>query len=166
MVEICALESANAGELETLLDAAFGADRKLRTAYMLRKGVSAIEHLSFGLNIAGALAGSIQCWPVQLTGREGMIYPMVLVGPVAVAPDRQNHGLGQKLMNAALEAAAKSTTTPMVMIGDPEYYERFGFFAGNTSGWQLPGPFEHRRLLLRNPNSIILPSEGNLGPAR
>ena len=72
-------------------------------------------------------------------------------------------GLGHKLMNAML-AASKPADEPMVMIGDPEYYQRFGFYAHATQGWELPGPWERRRLLLRNAHHAPLPAIGDLGP--
>ena len=62
-------------------------------------------------------------------------------------------------------AAATTHDAPMVMIGDPEYYGRFGFSADGTSGWTLPGPWEPRRLLLRNTTMAELPVHGMLGPA-
>jgi predicted N-acetyltransferase YhbS len=36
------------------------------------------------------------------------------------------------------------------MVGDAEYYGRFGFSADSTGGWILPGPWEAHRLLARN----------------
>jgi predicted N-acetyltransferase YhbS len=74
-------------------------------------------------------------------------FPIVLVGPVAVTPELQGKGIGQQLMHRMLEAAAKIGEPVMVMIGDPEYYERFGFTAEQTGGWTLPGPWEPRRCL-------------------
>jgi predicted N-acetyltransferase YhbS len=50
------------------------------------------------------------------------------------------------------------------MIGDPDYYQRFGFGAGETGGWILPGPWEAHRLLLRNEGEYELPAQGTLGP--
>jgi predicted N-acetyltransferase YhbS len=59
--------------------------------------------------------------------------------------------------------AAKNIATPaMVMIGDPEYYGRFGFSADATAGWTMPGPWEPRRLLARNPAGHRLPAAGFL----
>jgi predicted N-acetyltransferase YhbS len=53
------------------------------------------------------------------------------------------------------------------MIGDPEYYGRFFGFSNEATGrWQLPGPFEQRRLLVRCDNPAVLPREGVLGPWR
>jgi len=152
------LSGIAADALNALLDDAFGMDRHMRTAYLLRKGMTAIDHLSFGILDDGTLMASIQCWPVRVGTAD-----LVLVGPVAVASHRQNEGLGTELMQLMLNAATPQDA-PMVMIGDPEYYGRFGFEAKGTSGWTLPGPWEPRRLLLRNVHKVALPTHGMLGP--
>lgn len=158
MTKILPLADASATAVEILLDAAFGSDRHRRTAYLLRQDMPVIGHLSFALMDGSVLLGSIQCWPVAIAGA-----PLILVGPVAVAPDYQNRGYGHQLMRLTL-AAVRADEPPMVMIGDPEYYERFGFVAAATGGWTLPGPWDPRRLLLRNPHDIRLPTTGLLGP--
>lgn len=152
------LSGISADALNALLDDAFGTDRHMRTAYLLRKGMTAIDHLSFGILDDNALLSSIQCWPVRV----GMAN-LILVGPVAVATHCQNKGLGTQLMQLMLNAATPQDA-PTVMIGDPEYYGRFGFDAKDTSGWTLPGPWEPRRLLLRNVEMVALPKHGMLGP--
>jgi predicted N-acetyltransferase YhbS len=158
LTELVALNSVAADDVETLLDDAFGVDRFKRTAYLLRTGMPVIEHLSFAATDCGSALGSIQCWPVSV-GKA----PLILVGPVAVASQRQGQGIGHRLMHAAL-AALRPGDAPMVMIGDPEYYGRFGFHVEGTDGWTLPGPWEAHRLLLRNPDGIPLPQTGMLGP--
>ncbi|MGB5076446.1 MAG: N-acetyltransferase [Sphingorhabdus sp.] len=158
MTTLLPLSKVDAEAVSALLDDAFGADRHSRTAYLLRSGMPVIEHLSFAIIDGTELVGSIQCWPVSVGDS-----PMILVGPVAVSPDRQNRGLGHQLMRATL-AAVRPTDAPMVMIGDPEYYERFGFTAQATGGWTLPGPWEQRRLLSRNPQLAPLPVYGHVGP--
>lgn len=165
MVEICALSDVDNNALEMLLDASFGPGRKSRTAYLLRAGVKHIAQLSFGIISAQTLVGSIQCWPVQIDANDGTSSPLVLVGPVAITPQHQNRGLGQMLMHAMIKEASRIAAPPMVMIGDPDYYARFGFTADQTIGWRLQGPFEPQRLLLRNVRNIILPHEGKLKPA-
>ena len=76
-----------------------------------------------------------------------------MVGPVAVDPARQKAGIGRALVARALDAAAETgLDRALMLIGDPEYYERFfGFTAARTGRWRLPGPFEPRRLLARGP---------------
>ena len=158
-MHITPLSGISSDALNALLDDAFGTDRHLRTAYLLRHGITAIDHLSFAILDGGELVASIQCWPVRVGNAD-----LFLVGPVAVATIRQNLGLGKQLMHLMLEAATPQDP-PMVMIGDPEYYGRFGFSADGTSGWTLPGPWEPRRLLLRNAGNAQLPAHGMLGPA-
>lgn len=154
------LSSLSSDAVESLLDDAFGLDRHQRTAYLLRQGMPDIDRLSFGIMLKDDLVGSIQCWPVAIGNA-----PLILVGPVAVAPKFQNEGFGKMLMQNLL-GAVHVTDDPMVMIGDPEYYGRFGFDADGTEGWTLPGPWEPRRLLLRNPELAPLPVTAALGPRR
>ena len=152
--------------VEQLLDRAFGADRQARTAYRIREGVDWLPALSFAaLDDEDYLAGTIQLWPVALTDRDGRPHPLLMIGPVAVVPERQNEGFGKALMLAALGAADEAGALPQVMIGDPDYYGRFfGFTAEPTGGWECPGPVERERLLARCRNPAILPREGMLGP--
>jgi predicted N-acetyltransferase YhbS len=158
MTKTVPLSSIRADDVDELLDQAFGADRHGRTAYLLRRNMPVIDHLSFAVLDDEVLVGSIQCWPVAVGNA-----PLILVGPVAVSPARQNQGIGRLLMHTSLDAVA-ADDPPMVMIGDPEYYSRFGFVADETDGWTLPGPWEPHRLLLRNPNRVKLPVTAMLGP--
>lgn len=157
-------------EVEHLLDRAFGPDRRTRTAYKVRGDVAPVAGLSFmavdeGAVDGGVLVGSIQCWPVALVDDHGTAHPLVMVGPIAVAPERQQDGIGRRLTAAALDAAAAhGLDTALMLIGDPEYYGRFfDFTADRTAGWRLPGPVERRRLLARGP--AVPDAAGVLGPA-
>ncbi|MFK3889058.1 GNAT family N-acetyltransferase [Sphingomonas sp. NPDC079357] len=163
MIQMVPIDTIAGEAVEQLLDRAFGRDRHTRTAYRLRAGTQAIADLSLALVEGHALLGSIQCWPVQLEGDDGSVWPLVLVGPVAIVPERQQEGLGRRLMEAALEAAQGGP--PLTLIGDPEYYGRFfDFDAAATALWRLPGPVERRRLLARGTNVPALP--GVLAPRR
>ena len=154
-----------ASDVEQLLDDAFGSDRHQRTAYRLREGVGVIADLSFAATEDGMLVGTIQCWPVQLAERHGAATPLILVGPVAVRPDRQRDGIGRALMDAALARADADGREPMMLIGDAIYYERFfGFSARHSGGWVLPGPVDRDRLLVRLTNGQTVPGAGTLGP--
>ena len=157
MFELVSLHSASPIAIEALLDAAFGTDRHQRTAYRLRTGSQPIADLSFAIIHNQEPIACIQCWSVQIDTTR-----LVLVGPVAVHPDRQNEGHGSRLMQSMLEAAGQIGDPPMVMIGDAEYYGRFGFSAADTSEWQMPGPWEPHRLLARNPAGHALPAAGML----
>lgn len=163
---IIPLDNVDPALVETLLDTAFEPERRTRTAYKVRDGMDWLPGLSFAaLDAQEMLVGSIQCWPVALTDTGGRAHPMIMVGPVAVLPDHQGQGFGQALMSASMSGIDDRAPLPQVMIGDPEYYGRFwGFSNAATGGWDLPGPFEQRRLLVRCHNPAVLPETGMLGP--
>jgi len=161
LITLSPLAEAEPNAVELLLDAAFGAERRGRTAYKLREGMGPIPELSLAAFEDDRLVGALQCWPIALHGAEGET-PLILVGPVAVDPMRQQRGIGRAMMQEML--AHSEGREPLVLIGDPEYYGRhFGFIADATANWELPGPFERRRLLART-GGRDLPYRGMLGP--
>lgn len=163
---IIPLDNVDPALVETLLDTAFEPGRHQRTAYKIREGTEWLPGLSFAaLDEDEMLVGSIQCWPVSLTDEAGRAHPMIMVGPVAVMPDKQGKGFGQALVSATMAGIDDRAPLPQVMIGDPEYYGRFWGFTNEFTGeWELPGPFERHRLLVRCANPAVLPKAGTLGP--
>lgn len=163
------LEAVDPAMIEAVLDRAFGADRHARTAYRIREGMDWLPGLSLAaLDEHEMLVATIQCWPIGLQIRQGQV-PLVMVGPVAVVPERQGEGFGVGLMSAMLAEEARLATgggpaLPQVLIGDAEYYGRWGFSAALTGGWRCPGPFEQHRLLARGTALAAMPAEGMLGP--
>ena len=161
------LDNVDPALVEALLDRAFEPDRHKRTAYKVREGMDWLPGLSFAaIDGKDHLVGTIQCWPVAHHAADGAAAPLVMVGPVAVRPDIQRGGHGRALMAHMLAAAETEADSALMMIGDPEYYGRFfGFTADATGEWDLPGPFERRRLLARAVNGHSLPTgAGMIGP--
>jgi putative acetyltransferase len=60
-----------------------------------------------------------------------------LVGPVAVLPEFQHQGIGSMLVVAGLEELRVRQAKGCVLVGDPRFYERFGF--GVRSGLAYQG---------------------------
>lgn len=163
------LEAVDPAMIEAVLDRAFGPDRHARTAYRIRDGMGWLPGLSLAaLDERDMLVGTIQCWPIALQTRQGQV-PLVMVGPVAVVPERQGEGFGVGLISAMIAedarlAASGGASLPQVLIGDADYYGRWGFSAALTGGWRCPGPYEPRRLLARGAALSAMPAEGMLGP--
>jgi predicted N-acetyltransferase YhbS len=163
------LEAVDPAMIEEVLDRAFGPDRHARTAYRIREGMPWLPALSFAaLDENDLLVGTIQCWPIALQTKDGPV-PLVMVGPVAVVPERQGEGFGIGLMSAMIAADAELAATggpalAQVLIGDADYYGRWGFSAAMTGGWRCPGPYEQNRLLARGAALAAMPAEGMLGP--
>lgn len=163
MITLVPLDVINPTAVEMLLDAAFGPDRFTRTAYMIRGTGTPIAALSFAAVEDGVLVGSIQCWPIALIDDDRQS-PLVMVGPVAVSPNRQGDGIGRSLVARVLDAAAANgLDRALMLIGDPDYYGRFfGFSAERTAFWDAPGPVERHRLLARG--TAVPDTAGILGP--
>ena len=155
-------------EIDAILDASFGTDRHGRTAYAIRSGCFWLPEFSYAVASGqGELLGVLQSWPVALNRDDGIVTPLIMVGPVAVLPGHQGDGLGRKLMDRLAADTDANADAHLVMIGDPEYYGRFwNFTADGTGKWRVPGPVEQRRLLMRRvPRLAPLPSvAGTLGP--
>jgi predicted N-acetyltransferase YhbS len=166
---IIPLEAVDPAMIEEVLDRAFGPDRHARTAYRIREGMAWLPGLSLAaIDENELLVATIQCWPVGLQTKQGQV-PLVMVGPVAVVPERQGEGFGVGLMSAMLAedarlAANGGRALPQFLIGDLSYYGRWGFSAAMTGGWRCPGPYDQDRLLARGHALAAMPGEGMLGP--
>lgn len=56
--------------------------------------------------------------------------PATALAPLAVAPDDQHRGIGYALVRAGLTALAARGERLVFVLGDPDYYGRFGFSVG------------------------------------
>ncbi len=72
----------------------------------------------------GQLAAHIAFSPVQI---DGAYQDWHGLGPVAVQPELQRQGIGSALINAGLERLRKLGSNGCVLLGEPEFYQRFGF---------------------------------------
>ncbi|MCH4245984.1 GNAT family N-acetyltransferase [Acinetobacter gerneri] len=70
------------------------------------------------------LVGHIAVSPVQLSNAELGWYAG---GPLSVLPEKQNMKIGTKLVFVAIEQLKKMQAKGCVLVGDPNYYQRFGF---------------------------------------
>ena len=50
-----------------------------------------------------------------------------LLAPLAVAPARQGHGIGSALVRAGLQRLRDAGVACVYVLGDPAFYQRFGF---------------------------------------
>ncbi len=133
---------------EALLDAAMGPARTRKSSEQIRAGRLPAERLAFSaLRPDGSLVGTVRLWNVAAGTKDGASVPALLLGPLAVSPESQGTGLGSLLMRCAIAEAARLGHGAIILVGDPEYYARFGFSVDKTGALSMPGPFEPRRLL-------------------
>jgi predicted N-acetyltransferase YhbS len=128
---------------EALLDQAFGGTRNRKTSQRLREGRLPAEGLSFIAVDSRRVIGTARLWSVVC----GNGQPALLLGPVAVAANSRNRGIGAALVRRALRDARRLGHGAVILVGDAPYYSRFGFAGATAAGLKLPGPFERHRLL-------------------
>jgi putative acetyltransferase len=68
------------------------------------------------------------------------------LGPIAVVPRFQRRGIGSRLMDHALQVLREQGAAGCVLLGDPRFYERFGFRA--EPGIRLPDVPPHHFLAM------------------
>lgn len=82
----------------------------------------------------GTIVGHVAVSPVMISdGTSGWFG----LGPISVLPERQGRGIATRLMEHALAGLRKLGASGCVVLGDPNYYSRFGF--GPEASLVLPG---------------------------
>ena len=84
------------------------------------------------------LLGHVAISPVSIAGSNGWYG----LGPVSVRPENQRNGIGSALIRAALQRIEAMGADGCVVVGEPDYYGRFGFVhrAAITLG-EVPPPY-------------------------
>jgi predicted N-acetyltransferase YhbS len=130
--------------IEEMTAAAFGPDRLHKTVYRLREDVPPIRDLCFVcIDHKDRMVASIRNWPVVINEK----WPAVMLGPLSIAPELRGLGYGKALMWHSMAQSRLQGHSRIVLVGDPEYYNQFGFRRDLALNIQLPGWVEERRFL-------------------
>ena len=153
-------------DIEGLLDAAFGPERFTKSSYTLRENLSAIHGLNFVARDGERLVGTVRQFPIHVYDMlSGACENAVLLGPLAVSPNAQSCGIGGKLVSQALQAAKSRGHKRVLLVGEADYYKKFGFEPVLPRYITLPGGRDARRLLVWQAATIAaLPTVGKILP--
>jgi putative acetyltransferase len=113
--------------IRSILIAAFADHPYSRqTEHLIVEALRASDALTIALvaEVDGEVVGHIAFSPVKIGGEDCMWFAL---GPIAVWPDCQRQGIGKDLVHEGLEAIRGLGAQGCVLVGDPAYYERFGF---------------------------------------
>jgi putative acetyltransferase len=90
-----------------------------------------------------SIVGHVAISPVSISDGATGWYGL---GPISVEPEYQRRGIGSRLMREALRVLRERGACGCVLLGEPRYYNRFGFQV--DSNLSLPGvPFEYFQAL-------------------
>ena len=96
------------------------------TEHFIIKALRAAGALTVSLvaEIEGRVVGHIAFSPVIMSGGTKDWYGL---GPVSVVPEYQKQGIGKSLINEGLSLLKQLDGQGCALVGDPNYYKRFGF---------------------------------------
>ena len=96
------------------------------------------------------IVGHVAFSPVGIPNSEGDWYGL---GPISIRPDRQGRGIGALLIQAGLDQLRSLGAAGCVLLGDPDYYGRFGFESDpDLTYGGAPSPY-FQRLILAGPHA-------------
>ena len=113
--------------ISTVIEAAFcnqeysGRNEHLLVEELRKAG--ALE-LSLVAELNDDIVGHIAFSPVTINDQSQHWYGLA---PVAVLPQFQNKGIGSRLIKEGIEQIKAKGAKGCVLVGEPEYYKRFGF---------------------------------------
>jgi putative acetyltransferase len=90
--------------------------------------------VSLVAEIGGRVVGHVAFSPAAISDGSHRWYGL---GPVSVLPELQKQGIGKSLIREGLSLLKASGAKGCVLVGDPGFYERFGF--RNPPGLILEG---------------------------
>ncbi len=123
LVEIIEERSCDRRAVETIARLSLGERLVDSPAARLRQGSRNITELSLVALEGEHVVATIRCWPVLI----GAGTRAIQMGPVAVDPDHRGRGISRMLINTTLERACALGHRIVVLIGDGDLYNRYGF---------------------------------------
>ena len=90
----------------------------------LRK--AGVLSISLVADAEGTVIGHVAVSPVSISNDASGWFGL---GPISVLPEHQRRGVGSRLMREALRVLRGQGAAGCVVLGEPEYYSRFGFQA-------------------------------------
>ena len=127
-------KQADFAEIEEINRLAFGREDEGKLINDIRK----TRNYEFGFSLVAVKEEKIQghaLFSKAFVVHKGRRFKCLALGPIAVLPEFQRKGVGTALINEGLERAKEVGFGAVVVLGDPVYYERFGF--KSSTGYKI-----------------------------
>ena len=148
-IEIRNEGSKDIDQVSAILRAAFPSDAESKLVDALRSNGKAIISLvaaSHGYVLGHILFSPVTTAPLNAAKGIGL-------APVAVRPDAQSQGIGSGLIREGLRLCQVLGYDYCVVLGDPKYYQRFGFERASNFGLQNEYGVDDEFMLIRFSNA-------------
>jgi len=87
----------------------------------------------------GRIVGHILYTRAEVTGTAEPV-SVQLLAPLAVLPETQKKGVGQRLIEEGLDRLKRAGVDLVFVLGHPDYYPRAGFTPAGVLGYEAPYP--------------------------
>ena len=124
------LRRETVADIEAITEVTIAAFKTLsisnQTEQFIINALRAADALTVSLvaEIDGRVVGHIAFSPVTISDGTKDWYGL---GPISVLPDYQKRGIGKSLVNEGLSSLRALGCQGCALVGDPNYYKRFGF---------------------------------------
>jgi putative acetyltransferase len=129
IVSIRPEQPADAAAIRRVLETAFPTAAEAHLVELLRAACRLT--ISLVAEVDDEIVGHIAFSPVEI---EGTPVEAVGLAPLAVLPAYQRRGIGGRLVREGLAACGRAGAGFVVVLGEPEYYQRFGFARADHRG--------------------------------
>jgi putative acetyltransferase len=113
--------------------------------------------LSLVAERSGEIVAHVLLSRMSVSG-EGRDYRALGLGPIAVTPAFQRASLGSELIRSVIAIAQATSEELIFVLGEPEYYSRFGFSADTAAPFL--SPYAGRYLMALALREVALPGIG------
>ncbi|MEP9402834.1 GNAT family N-acetyltransferase [Sphingomonas silueang] len=152
MAVIRAATAADAPAVDALLRACFPRDEEARLVQRL--AIDGDLVLVLVAEDAGAITGMVAASRMHVTADTREV-AAVAVAPLAVAREARGQGVGEALMAVAIAHLREGGAELAFVLGDPAFYDRFGFSADVARGFDSPYAGDYLMALRLNEGPCI-----------
>lgn len=131
---ICIIEESVTDQdgIRSVNIAAFGKEGEADVVDQLRKSCSSF--VSIVAKMGEEVIGHILFTPARLIQDQDWSIEGMGLAPLAVLPEFQSHGVGSQLCREGLKHVKSAGSPFVVVLGDPIFYQRFGFKPASDYG--------------------------------
>ncbi|MGB6680302.1 MAG: N-acetyltransferase [Candidatus Bathyarchaeia archaeon] len=118
----------------------------------IRVSKNFVPELSLVAEKNGKIVGHILFTKIKIKGEKE--YESLILAPMAVLPELQKQGIGEKLITEGLKKARELGFSSVIVLGHKDYYPKFGF--EKASKWNIKCSF-------KVPDEAFMAIELNIG---
>ncbi|MDH3194950.1 MAG: N-acetyltransferase [Hyphomicrobiales bacterium] len=158
MITIRSVTPADYSVIEAVITAAFNQRDEADLVERLRRdGDVLFEQVA---TLEDAVVGHILFSRLPIIRDDESVIAAASLAPLCVRPDCQNRGTGAALVGAGLDECRKRHVPAIIVVGEPDYYRRFGFAAAAAK--PLAAPFAGPHFMAMELQSGVLKDGGEV----